>query len=331
MGNWRLVLSVFALFSLVFTAFLLFRPSDPDWKGQFQVYTATFRKKYVSEEAEKQHFAIFQENARFVEEHNAQGHSFELELNEFADISPEDLPLGLYFPETSLNRTEWLPIDSEKLPNEVDWRALGAVTKAKNQKNCGSCWAFSAVGAIEAAHFLKTGQLTSLSEQQLVDCAKKYGNRGCKGGQMDKAFEYVRKMGISSEKAYKYRAEKGKCQAKKVPIKAEIAGFVDIPRNNELQLKAAVAQRPVSIAIQANQKVFQLYKKGVIDHGCGHQLDHGVLLVGYGEERGKQYWLVKNSWGKHWGEQGFVKILREDENETGPGMCGVASYGSYPY
>ena len=331
MGKWRLVLSAFALFTLSFTAILLFSPQEPDWPGQFHAYTAAFDKKYASEEEKSRHFAIYQENARFIEEHNAQGHSFDLELNEFADLSPEDLPLGLYFDQNSSNHTEFPTVDYEKLPNEVDWRALGAVTKAKNQKHCGSCWAFSAVGAIEAANFLKTGKLVSLSEQQLVDCAKLYGNRGCKGGKMDKAFKYVMEKGISSEKAYKYKAEKGKCQAKKVPIQATITGFTDIPRNNELQLKAAVAQRPVSIAIQANQKVFQLYKKGVLDHGCGHQLDHGVLLVGYGEERGKKYWLVKNSWGKHWGEQGFVKILREDENETGPGMCGVASYGSYPY
>lgn len=334
MGNFKLGLSVLALLSLIITAVYWISPSEPDWQGRFQAFTLTYGKKYATEEEQMKHFAVYLENARFVQENNAKTQSFSLELNEFADLLPEDLPLGLFIEESSnisSNQTVWIDTNTE-LPEEVNWVALGAVTKAKNQKDCGSCWAFSAVGAMEGAHFLKTGKLVSLSEQQLVDCAKAYGNKGCKGGKMDKAFKYVIETGgISSEKAYKYKASKGKCQAKKVPLKANITGYSDIPRYNEFQLKAAVAQRPVSIAIQANQKVFQLYKKGVIDHGCGHELDHGVLLVGYGEEAGKPYWLVKNSWGKHWGEHGFVKILRDDGNKSGPGMCGVASYGSYPY
>lgn len=334
MGKWKLGFSLFALFSLTTTAFLWFSPTEPDWQGHFQAFTLTYHKKYASEADQIKHFAIFMENARFIHENNAKTHSFSLELNEFADLDPEDLPLGLFIEENSnisTNGTVWMDVNTV-LPEAVNWVDMGAVTKAKNQKDCGSCWAFSAVGAMEGAHFLKTGKLVSLSEQQLVDCAKPYGNKGCKGGKMDKAFKYVIETGgISSEKAYKYTASKGKCQAKKVPLKAIITGYSDIPRYNELQLKAAVAQRPISIAIQANQKVFQLYKKGVIDHSCGHDLDHGVLLVGYGEEAGKPYWLVKNSWGKHWGEQGFVKILRDDGNQSGPGMCGVASYASYPY
>ena len=296
--------------------------------AKFQEYTEKYSKVYATPEEQAYRLSIFAANEAFVLSHNLENDSFELELNEFADYLPDELPLGFSEEETVADEA-WL--DTVSLPAAVDWRQLGAVTPAKDQKQCGSCWAFSAIGAMEGAHFLHTGQLVSLSEQQLVDCAKAFGNHGCKGGKMDKAFKYVLSVGgVETETDYKYKGEKGKCKAKETLFVGSIDGYKTVPKNSEMQLKAAVAKRPVSVAIQANQPAFHLYKKGVINAHCGHQLDHGVLLVGYGEEKDRPYWIVKNSWGSHWGDHGFVKILRDDSNTSAPGMCGIASYAAYP-
>lgn len=272
------------------------------------------------------------ENAQFVKEFNAENHGFSLELNEFADFRGEELPLGL--DETvfsTANSTNTVYLSLENVPEAKDWRTEGAVTEVKNQKQCGSCWAFSTTGSIEALTYLQTGHLLSFSEQQLVDCSESFGNKGCKGGKMDKAYRYIMATGgLATEKEYKYTAKKGKCLQKWTNLEGKISGFAGVPWFNEEQLKVAVAKQPVSVAVQANQKVFHLYKEGIIDSGCGHQLDHAVLLVGYGEEKGRKFWIVKNSWGPKWGEGGFVRILRQ-EGVMGPGMCGVATYGTYPY
>jgi len=202
----------------------------------------------------------------------------------------------------------------------------------KNQGSCGSCWAFSSTGAIEGAYAIKNKQLKSFSEQQLVDCAglrAGYGNMGCNGGLMDNAFTYGEDYQLELESEYPYNAVGGTCSvsAKKGDGHSVIS-FVDVTPNSEASLLTAVAQQPVSIAIQANQLAFQLYSSGILTGNCGTSLDHGVLLVGYGSENGQNYWKVKNSWGPTWGEAGYIRILRADP--TGPGLCGVQMEPSYP-
>jgi len=211
--------------------------------------------------------------------------------------------------------------------DSVDWALQGAVTPVKNQGGCGSCWTFSATGALEGAWQIASGELVPLSEQQLVDCAD--GGSGCNGGLMDNAFKYEMDHDVCTEASYQYEGQNGYCRADSCEAgipRGDVVGFKDVNQDEE-SLMEAVAKQPVSIAIEADQYAFQSYKSGVLTWGCGTSLDHGVLLVGYGVEDGTKYWKVKNSWGPGWGDQGYVKILR---GQDGGGECGIKLDASYP-
>jgi len=224
-----------------------------------------------------------------------------------------------------------------KAPDSVDWRKEGAVTPVKNQGQCGSCWAFSTTGSLEGAHFRLTNKLVSLSEQQLVDCSAKFHNDGCNGGLMDNAFDYIKSIGgLDTEEEYPYHAKQAKCHFNKAHVAATCTGYVDVKSGDEDALRDAVATvGPVSIAIDATEDKFMLYKDGVfVDDGCSNgdeDLDHGVLVVGYGNDAttmkgdSMDYWIVKNSWGPEWGEAGYIRMARNLKN-----MCGVATKASYP-
>ena len=228
------------------------------------------------------------------------------------------------------NRRE-MKLNSEDLPEKVDWVTAGAVTPVQNQGFCGSCWAFASTGAIESAYFLQTGDLEVLSEQQLLDCSQQFGSSGCDGGEMTDAYEYVETVGgLETAVNYPYEEKDSKCRVENQARKyGSISGFVSIEKGNQSQLKAAVAQQPVSVGVQANEKVWQMYETGVMDADCGQHLNHAVLIVGYGQEQGVDYWLVKNTWGDDWGIEGYVKIKREDSDTSG-GLCGIALDASYP-
>lgn len=196
--------------------------------------------------------------------------------------------------------------------SDIDWSTKGAVTGIKNQGQCGSCWAFSATGALEALAFQKTGSLPSFSEQQLVDCSRSYGNQGCNGGLMDSAFKYTRDKGITGESDYPYTAKDGSCKA--FTAKFKNAGFTDVRGCSNLY--NALGGRPVSIAVDATK--WSQYSSGVFSN-CGAQLNHGVLLVGATDA----FWKVKNSWGSGWGERGFIRLARGN-------TCGMCNQPSYP-
>jgi KDEL-tailed cysteine endopeptidase len=216
-------------------------------------------------------------------------------------------------------------------PASVDWSAKGAVTPIKNQGQCGSCWSFSTTGSVEGAHFLKTGQLVSLSEQQLVDCSGAEGNQGCNGGLMDQAFQYIiDNKGLCTEAAYPYQGVDGNCASTTCTVAATITSFSDVPGSNEVALETAIAQQPVSIAIEADQASFQFYTSGVMTAACGTQLDHGVLVVGYGNDAtGGDYYKVKNSWGASWGDNGYI-LLGRGASFNPSGQCGIQMEPSYP-
>ncbi|OQV18057.1 Cathepsin L [Hypsibius exemplaris] len=268
--------------------------------------------------------------------------SYQMEMNHFGDISPKEFRTMMNGFKGKYNETKaskgavFLTANFVEVPAEVDWRKHGYVTPVKNQGQCGSCWAFSSTGALEGQHFRKSGKLVSLSEQNLVDCSGKYGNEGCNGGLMDQAFDYVKDNGgLDSEDSYPYDGQDKKCRFKKDGVGATDLGHVDVvPAGDEGKLKEAIATvGPVSVAIDASHESFQFYAKGVYDEpACSsEELDHGVLAVGYGTDAGtgnaagKDYWLVKNSWGEEWGDTGYIKMARNKKNQ-----CGIATSASYP-
>lgn len=306
-------------------------------KEEWQAFKMQFNKVY--EEVEDVfRMKVFLENKHKIAKHNqlhAQGNkTYSLKMNKFGDLLHHEFVATVNgfkrnYKDSLANGSIFLSPSNVVLPKSVDWREQGYVTPIKDQGQCGSCWSFSATGALEGQHFRKSGKLVSLSEQNLIDCSGKYGNEGCNGGLMDQAFEYIEyNHGIDTEESYPYKGKQGRCHYKKHNKGATDTGFIDIPSGVETKLQEAVATvGPVSVAIDASQESFQFYREGVYDEPtCTQELDHGVLVVGYGTtEDEKDYWIVKNSWGTTWGEDGYIKMTRNKENQ-----CGIATQASYP-
>jgi len=316
---------------------------NSDLNVHWENFVQKYNKNYNGQDQIQYRRSVWENNLAFIEQHNldaANGiHTFTVGMNEYGDLTTDEFVR--YFNGFNMSAILFNNIEEENdikivkdLPEKVDWRTEGYVTEVKNQGHCGSCWAFSATGSLEGQHFNKTKNLTSLSEQNLVDCD--HVDHGCGGGIMMNAFEYIIKnKGIDTEESYPYKAKNGeKCLFEESNIGATLTSYKTLPSGDEKALQNAVATiGPISVAIDASRPTFHFYKKGLYhEPDCSSKkLDHGVLAVGYGgkEEEEKSsiydYWLVKNSWGKTWGMEGYIKMSRNRKNN-----CGIATIPVYP-
>ncbi|XP_038686829.1 vignain-like [Tripterygium wilfordii] len=284
-------------------------------------------------------FNVFKKNVKHVHETNKMDKPYKLRLNKFADLTNHEFKTmyagskikhHMMFRGAPSGSGSFMYANVENVPATVDWRKKGAVVAVKDQGQCGSCWAFSTVVAVEGINQIKTKKLVSLSEQELIDCDTQQ-NQGCNGGLMEYAFEFIKKKGgITTESNYPYKAEDGSCDASKENAPAvSIDGHESVPENNEDALLKAAANQPVSVAIDAGGSDFQFYSEGVFTGKCGTELNHGVAVVGYGTTLdGSKYWIVRNSWGAEWGEKGYIRMQRGISHKEG--LCGIAMEASYP-
>ncbi|KAH8410751.1 hypothetical protein KR222_004669, partial [Zaprionus bogoriensis] len=301
---------------------------------RFNSYQVQYNKVYRDANELHKRRQIFQDNQELIDRHNerfaAGQESYKMGVNQFTDLLPSEFRnLMLSSVDASSLRSDieytFTPAGKVNIPANFDWRDHGAVTAVKDQRSCGSCWAFSALGALEGRNFLKTQQLVSLSEQNLVDCS--YNDYGCQGGWPATALQYIKDNGgVNTETSYPYEAKNGICRFKSDQIGAKVASIVAVPSGNETALAAAVySEGPISVAIDAS--LFQHYSSGVFNEpSCTQSVDHGVVVVGFGQDAvGGDYWIAKNSWGASWGESGYIRMARNRLNQ-----CAIASHGVYP-
>jgi C1A family cysteine protease len=285
--------------------------SDEQVTTLYEDWIVKHGKNYNGLGEKEKRFTVFTDNLGFIDEHNTlENITYTVGLNRFADLTNEEyrtMYLGVKRKAGGVKRNltnREQPRVGDELPDSVDWREKGAVAEVKDQGSCGSCWAFSAIAAVEGINKIVTGDLTVLSEQELVDCDTSY-NEGCNGGLMDYAFDFIiENGGIDTQTDYPYKGVDGRCDPYRKNAKVvTIDGYEDVPVNDENELKKAVAIQPVSVAIEAGGREFQFYNSGIFNGRCGTALDHGVAAVGYGSENGKEHWIVRNSWGSSWGER----------------------------
>jgi len=305
---------------------------DQAFASQWQNFKSLHGKSYDATE-EKLRMQIFSANMDRISRHNARymkGEvSYSMGMNQFGDLTTEEF--------SKLHKaTEFIdasapvftaPADYQPHAS-IDWRDSGYVSGVKDQGSCGSCWSFSTTGVLEGMLAKKTGQMVPMSEQNLMDCSTQ--NSGCNGGVVQYALNYVKSnRGIDTESSYPYEGRQGSCRySSAYSAGVSVSGYMSIRRGDESNLLSAVSSNgPVSVCINASSSGFQFYASGVFnDPYCSSQINHAVLAVGYGSENGDDYWLVKNSWGTGWGDNGYIKMSRNRSNQ-----CGIANQACYPY
>ncbi|CAJ1978780.1 unnamed protein product [Sphenostylis stenocarpa] len=331
------VLVLFLVFTVWTCEVMSRRLPEATSSERHEKWMAQYGKVYKDAAEKEKRFQIFKNNAQFIESFNAaEDKSFNLSINQFADLHNDEFKALFLNGQKKVHRvgtvieTSFRYENVTKVPASMDWRKRGAVTPIKNQGRCGSCWAFSTVATIEGLHQITTGELVSLSEQELVDCVKGK-SEGCNGGYMEDAFEFIaKKGGLASEAYYPYEDNNKICKIKKEAHGvAQIKGYEKVTANSEKALLKAVAHQPVSVYIDDGGSAFQFYSGGIFTGKCGTDLNHAVAVVGYGKARGgTKYWIVKNSWSTKWGEKGYVRMKRDVRAKEG--LCGIAMNAAYP-
>jgi cathepsin L len=303
-------------------------------EAAFTSWASQHGKTYQTEAIRTVRKGIWARNLAFIQRHNTRNDkTYKVAMNEFGDLTNAEFA-RTYLRPIDLNaisgRSPLYTIQGDP-PATQDWRTSGAVTKIKNQGQCGSCWSFSTTGTVEGAWKIAGNSLTSFSEQQLMDCSESYGNDGCNGGLPFWALQYIiDNNGIETEKDYPYETEQGRCRFKSSKIAGHISSYVNITSGSEDDLQDAVGNTgPVSVGIDASNQSFQFYSSGVYNEpNCSStQLDHGVLAIGYDhdDDSNEDYWIVKNSWGTSWGQSGYIWMARNQDN-----MCGIATMAAIP-
>jgi C1A family cysteine protease len=300
-------------------------------KDLWRTWKAAHGRSYSTESEDTQRFETFVSNYQYILEWNAQNNTAVLALNQFADLSNSEFAT-LYA--SGNNGKPNIPADKKvrydvfNLPASVDWRQQGAVTPIKNQGQCGSCWAFSTTGALEGWYFINNQQLVSFSEQQLVDCDSSCS--GCSGCYPYVAMQYTAQYGLETEAQYPYEGQTDSCEYSTDQAYITNSDYQQVTSDDPNQLMAALVNQPVSVGVEADQNVWQFYSSGVISQGCGDQIDHAVLAVGYEVYNGVQAFIVKNSWGTSWGVQGYVYLSTDGTQNGGAGVCGILSMPVVP-
>ncbi|XP_060189901.1 zingipain-2-like [Lycium barbarum] len=305
-----------------------------------ELWMARHGRTYENDAEKAKRLNIFKENVKFVESFNKNGTKpYKLGINEFADLTSEEFLK--YYTTHGLNKfssksqqsspaifSSFKYENMSDVPSFMDWTKSGAVTNVKHQGQCGCCWAFAAVGALEGANKLSRSKLISLSEQELLDCTTE--NNGCNGGLITTAYDFIVKNGgIALESNYPYKEYQDSCRSAQqgTDSAVKMSRYETLPSSESALLKA-VSQQPVSIGIAVTEE-FHMYQSGVYDGSCDDQLNHAVTIIGYGtNEDGTKYWLIKNSWGTSWGENGYMKLARDTGIEGG--LCGITTLASYP-
>nr|CAD1834892.1 unnamed protein product [Ananas comosus var. bracteatus] len=300
----------------------------------FEDWMSEHGRAYVNAKEKQQRYEIFKNNVKYIEGFNkVGGRSYTLGVNQFSDLTNEEFvktyAAGIAEQDIPTDKEVCLVdfgYENMSLRATVDWRTRGAVTKVKNQGDCNSCWAFSVVTTVESIYKIKKGELKSLSEQQVLDCSD---GGDCSGGSRLKAFRYiVANKGLTTEANYPYKASKGVCdKTKESDHAAYITGCRLVTRNNEAKLMKAVNNQPVAVAVNAGP--WKHYTSGIFDKDCPPDVNHCAAIVGYGEESGKKYWILKNSYGPKWGESGYIRIAKDVAAKEG--LCGIAKAPLYPY
>ena len=331
---------------LLLACLLVMQSNGKGLKERFQTWKLEQGKQYGSDEEHARRFRIFQENVRWIEEYNAAGGTrhHTVGLGPFSDMTSQEFQArkqGYHYRDHQGRLFE--PVSTASAPPSVDWRRHNAVTPVGNEAQCGgACWAFAAIGAIEGIHAIRTGELLALSVQELLECDI-YSPNGCtNGGMVNTAYRWIAENGgIASAADYPYHPKHvQECRNRTIPPNITISGYASVPSRNEVDLQAAVWKQPISVAVWALTgtagNVWQHYKSGIMNDvaHCNvtsiDQLDHAVLIVGYGSVDDHDYWIIKNDWGESWGERGYIRLGRQVHGARPSGMCGVTLDANFP-